>query len=269
MTLRNSFLQSPAFTFHNNIFYQKDLSRSNAFEKAYLSLREKENRIYPDELVSVLPEIYAHHPLKKEWMMRKSTIQPLILYLNKKNRPKILELGCGNGWLANHLATIPNSEVIGMDINETELIQGVRVFKETENLLFVYADILKISLPHAFDYIILSSSVQYFSDMETLFDKLLNLLASDGEIHVIDSPVYRKSDVAAANKRSEEYFARLGFPQMKQHYYHHVWQMFESFHPEVLYNPDTLLNKMKRKFFIGSPFPWIKIAAREDQPQPR
>lgn len=260
MTLRNIFLQSPAFSFQNNIFYQQHFQRFNTFEKVYLSLREKENRVYPDEIVKGLPEVSSHHALRKEWMIRKFTLQRLIPYLSKKNQPKILELGCGNGWLSNHLATLPNSEVVGMDVNETELIQGSRVFTETKNLFFAYADILIASLPYShFDYIILSGSIQYFRDIGILFAKLFALLADNGEIHIVDSPFYNEDDVSSAYKRSEEYFTSAGFPLMEQHYHHHTWQMLKPFHPKILYNPAIFFNKMKQKVSVASPFPWVLI----------
>ncbi len=178
MTLRNIFLESPDFSFQNNIFYQRHFQRLNTFEKIYLSLREKENRVYPDEIVKELPEVPSHHVLRKEWMIRKFTLQRLIPYLSKKNKPIILELGCGNGWLSNHLATLPGSEVVGVDVNETELLQGSSVFTGTKNLFFAYADIFITSLPYSpFDYIILSGSIQYFSNIGILFAKLFSLLA--------------------------------------------------------------------------------------------
>lgn len=262
MTLRNIFLENPAFTLKNNIFYQQHFQGFPDFENTYLSLRHKENRLYSDEIVKSLPEIPSHHALRKEWMIRKSTLQRLIPYLNlnQKKQSKILELGCGNGWLANHLATLPNSEVVGVDVNETELKQGSRVFAETKNLSFAYADIFAAHFPYSlFDYIILSGSIQYFRDIGILFAKLLTLLADNGEIHIVDSPVYNEDDVASANIRSEKYFINAGFPLMKQQYHHHTWQMLDPFHPVIFYNPDFFLNRMKRKFSVASPFPWIKI----------
>ncbi|MEX2231745.1 MAG: class I SAM-dependent methyltransferase [Cyclobacteriaceae bacterium] len=264
MTLKNIFLQSSEFSFQSNIFYQRGLSRDTEFETLYLSLREKENRVYPDEIVKILPEIPLQHCLSKEWITRKFTVHKLIRYLREKKAPKILEVGCGNGWLCHHLASIPGSEVVGMDVNETELLQGARVFMETKNLFFTYTDIGIAILPFShFDFIILSASIQYFRDIGILLSKLLGFLARDGEIHIVDSPVYDEADVESAHKRTEEYFDRAGFPLMKKYYHHHTWHMLRTFNLEILYNPDTFLNKMRKTFFLDSPFPWIKIINKE------
>jgi len=155
---------------------------------------------------------------------------------------------------------LPGSEVVGMDINEQELLQGARVFSDIGNICFAYGDI-ETALPAScsFDYIILSASIQYFRSPTRLFSKLLSLLAGNGEIHVIDSPIYSPKNGASARMRSQRYFNDVGFPLMEEHYYHHTWDELAAFHPKILYDSDSLYKKIKRKFLPGSPFPWIKI----------
>jgi len=263
MTLKNLFLESPAFRFQNNIFYQRGLSPTD-FERIYLSLREKENRFYSDEVAKNLPSLPPTHPLSKEWKARAFSSQRLIAHLSRKGgNPKVLDLGCGNGWLSNMLAAIPGSEVVGVDVNDAELRQAARVF-EAENLFFACADVLGPPLPYCdFDYIVLASSVQYFNKLETLLDKLSHLLTTEGEIHIIDSPFYNEQDAVSARKRSEEYFIKTGSPQMGLYYHHHTWESLRHFEPEILYDPGSLLNRMTRRFSVGTPFPWIKIKIRE------
>lgn len=265
MTVRSVFLQSPAFFLENNIFYQRDFRRFNDFETLYFSLRKKENRVYTDEMVMKLPEVPPEHPLTNEWRARKFSSQNLLRYLTtKKNNPKILEVGCGNGWLSHKLASIPNSEVTGVDINETELLQAGRVFSDKDNLFFAYADILKGPLPYTeFDYIILSASIQYFPDIEALMEKLLGSLERNGELHIIDSPVYGERDVLAAKERSKAYFSRAGFPSLSQYYYHHTWRLFENLQVTTLYRPKSIFNWIRGRFYIISPFPWIKIVSKK------
>jgi len=261
MTLRSNFLQNPAFHFENNIFYQRDFQRLNDFETLYLSLREQEKRVYTDEVVKKLPEISAEHPLNHEWQARNFSSQNLLRYFTgKKDSAKILELGCGNGWLSHKLATLPDSEVIGIDINEQELLQASRIFGAKKNIFFAYADINTAEIKYShFDYIILSASLQYFGDLVPLFTKLFILLAKNGEIHILDTPIYQPWDVHAAEERSEKYFTDTGFPFMSRHYHHHTWEILKRFPLKVQYNPDLLFNRIKRTFSIASPFPWIII----------
>ena len=263
MTIRKAFLENPAFIFRDNIFYQRGLQWPVVFEKAYIPLREKENRVYRDEVVKSLPYLNSKDELGKEWMKRKYTLRRLQRYLDHQQTKKatILELGCGNGWLCYHLASIPTREIVGMDINEMELRQGSRVFEERENLLFAYADILTCDLNYCqFDYIILSASIQYFENLDLLLSRLHSLLLPKGEIHIVDSPFYSSAEVIAAKERTAKYFLETGFPHMIQHYHHHTWQAIQKFHPETLYNAKNFLNKIRGKFSQASPFPWIKIS---------
>src|SRR6478609_3338202 len=73
----------------------------------YIALREKEGRLVSDEELLKLPEVNAFHIHLKEWRIRKKSCDQLLNYVAKKNRPlKILEIGCGNGWLSNRLASV-------------------------------------------------------------------------------------------------------------------------------------------------------------------
>src|SRR5215218_10047902 len=113
---------------------KEDIARTY-FEQAYISLRGKEGRIYSDEQVSELPQVTDDHLYKKEWDVRKASCKRLIEYLQKKEGPlKILEIGCGNGWLANQLATLEGASVKGVDINWIELDQAARVFADVKTL---------------------------------------------------------------------------------------------------------------------------------------
>jgi SAM-dependent methyltransferase len=248
------------FILKGNLFYQKDLAQNLAFEKSYLTLRDKENRIYSDDVVAHLPDVSFNHPLKKEWSIRKTSLEKLKKYLsNKSSGKKILELGAGNGWLSHQLARLKKTQVVGLDINETELLQASRVFNNLDNLSFAYADIFGADLTkNSFNYIILASSIQYFNDLSTLLERLLSILAFDGEIHILDTPFYQNEKIAEAHDRSVEYFKKQQ-SNMELFYQHHPFSSLEIFNYTILYNPKSVLNSVKRKVFNESPFAWIKI----------
>jgi len=233
------------------------------FEKLYLNVRRKENRIYTDEIVKNLPVINKENPLFNEWQMRKTSLDKLISYLKRKSRPiRIMELGCGNGWLANHLSKISLSEVDGVDINKTELEQATRVFNESLNLKFIYGNISdNIFENEAFDFIIASSCIQYFFDLRGLIRQLLKLLKNEGELHILDSSLYRTSEVPQAQKRTEQYYSNLNYPEMSSFYHHHSFDELSEFKYIFIYDPNSFSNKMRNRIFPNShsPFPWIKI----------
>src|SRR5438067_1617333 len=106
-----------------------EISQGTEFEKEYIALRSKENRIYSDEELQHLPNVEQDHPHFSEWQIRNKSAQRFIRHLTGLRRSlNILEIGCGNGWLSHKMACLPGVQVTGIDINKTELDQARRVF---------------------------------------------------------------------------------------------------------------------------------------------
>lgn len=228
------------------------------FEKLYTQLREREGRIYTDNEVVNLPEITVTHPHYKEWLIRKESSQKLINLLKKTNQPlDILEIGCGNGWLCHRLAEIPESKVIGTDINFTEVQQAARVFYYKPNLHFIYghagSDVFDDS---QFDVIIFAASIQYFASFGKTIKNALRLLKRKGNIHIIDSPFYTLAKLADARQRSHLYYEEAGFPEMANQYFHHSLEELQVYNYSIHYDPNSLFNKFLRH---KNPLHWISI----------
>jgi ubiquinone/menaquinone biosynthesis C-methylase UbiE len=245
-----------------NLYHYPESEKLRDFEELYLKIRRKENRLYSDDIVKYLPAIYQGHPLFYEWQIRKVSLFRLISYFKETTRPiKIMELGCGNGWLANHLSRILVSEVYGVDINKTELEQAARIFNERLNLKFIYGNIFEnIFEDETFDHIVMSGSIQYFPDLHGLINLLLKLLKDKGELHILDSPIYKNFEVINAKKNSEKYYSYLGYPEMSRFYHHHTIDELTRYKYEVIYDPGFNAKLLRRIFPKNdSPFPWIKI----------
>ena len=238
---------------------------NNNFEDLYIQLRKKEQRVYSDDDVMKLPFAGDSNPHKKEWNLRTKSFLRFKEYLGKKNENlNILDLGCGNCWLCGQLSKTLNHSYYCVDVNLTELKQGKRIFK-SDNLKFLYADIFTSDFPKSyFDIIILNSAVQYFSDLKKLIERLLVFLNDTGEIHIIDSPIYKVNEVSSAQQRTEQYFSSIDFLEMAKNYFHHNWIELVDFPYKILYYPNSLKNKMLRLLsFKDSPFPWICIMREE------
>lgn len=259
-SIHNDFLKHTSLELSDGLYLQKSLPRGRSFESQYITLRKKEGRIYSDALVSKLPEMAISHPLSKEWVVRKKSSKRLIQYLKLRQPKIILELGCGNGWLTHCIHSSTNAECLGVDTNESELRQAIRVFGNQQSMAFIYADIFSevFDKPIA-DVIVLASALPYFSDAHGLLTRLLNILPSGGQLHIIDSPFYKEKVIQSARERSASYFDSLGLSEMKFHYFHHPWNVLDRFNFTISYNPTTLLNTLSRKVFNDSPFPWVII----------
>ncbi len=233
------------------------------FEDAYLAVRKAEGRLYPDDVLRKLPEVSPDHPLFGEWLIRKDTLRRILTYLNSKSRKStILDLGCGNGWLSNRIAQHPDCRVCAVDLNRQELAQGALVFADNPRLAFVYGDIFQPIVPEkSFDIVLAVSSIQYFPNIAALIERLANLITAQGEIHIVDSPIYHETEVANAKFRTLQYYRSVGFEQMAAHYFHHTWDDLKPFRYHLLYKPHHFSQRLARYLLRKnqSPFPWIRI----------
>lgn len=245
--------------FFNPLNSEPTLSK---FENIYLKVREKELRLYPDEILASLPWVPKTHPHFKEWMIRKMTYEKLKFYLQQKNKSlHILDMGCGNGWMSNKLSKINQSIVTGIDLNRYETEQAKRVFKNNQRLTFQAGDLLEEKLFHTeqFDIIVLAASIQYFPDITRLIKYLLGLLNPNGEIHFVDSPFYSEKNIEKAKEASRNYYRSLRCEEMTRYYHHHRWSEIEDFHFQIMNHTwkDHFLLKIfgtKRNYF-----PWVVI----------
>jgi ubiquinone/menaquinone biosynthesis C-methylase UbiE len=228
-------------------------------EELYLKVREIEGRIYDEKTLQKLPDVDENHRHAKEWILRKKSAEKIARYLSLFKNHKILDLGCGNGWLSNYLAEKTNNKIFAVDLNLFELKQGMKAFKNC-NLNFIYGDIYsKIFTPGSFNFVIIASAIQYFDDLSKLFLQLSSLLKPKGEIHIIDSPFYFKDEVESARKRSKTYYKEIDHPGMADFYFHHTWNELNEFDYKILGKRRTKIIRLFKKPSKVNPFPWIKI----------
>ncbi|RLE23748.1 MAG: hypothetical protein DRJ65_11195, partial [Acidobacteria bacterium] len=85
-------------------------------------------------------------------------------------------------------------------------------------------------------------------------------------ILIADTPLYRREEIPAAAERTRDYYTKLGFPQMTEHYHHHALDDLVSFSPKIIYDPRALLSRIGRSVFRRplSPFPILRISQPEN-----
>lgn len=226
-------------------------------EEMYIAIREKEGRTYTDKQIAQLPVIDLEHRFYKEWILRQRSSKRLIAYLTALQKPlKILEIGCGNGWLSAQLTNIPNAKVTGLEPNLLEIEQARRVFKKP-NLRFIQDgfDHDTFDRKVKFDVIIFAASVQYFESLDTAIGNAFALLTKIGEVHIIDTPFYNEQQAGIAAQRCRQYYNDMGFPSMANHYYHHTHNEITKFNHKILFDPRGLWNRIVKK----DVFYWIML----------
>lgn len=232
--------------------------RDAEFSEAYIALRRAEERIYSDEEVMQLPLSNPAHVHSREWNLRKVNAERFRTYLQKKNKElKVLDVGCGNGWLTNLLSSIPRIHITGTDINLAELEQARRLFGTGTSKRFVYGDIRSgILEPKMFDIIYFAASIQYFESFHAVISAALRLLKPGGEVHLMDSIFYQPPEVEKARYRSKIYFELKGHQSMQQYYFHHSLEDLEPFNHQFLHHPGRLISRINAR---NNPFFWIRI----------
>lgn len=199
-----------------------DVQTYTSKEALYIAVRNAEGRVVDDAMLRNLPHTapdYIHH---HEWEIRAKSFQRFMREINKLQKPlKILDIGCGNGWMSAALFNAGHT-VTAVDLNLTELQQAEKVFGTHERLQWVYANILADEIINApFDIVVFGASCQYFPDITVLTEKVKSFLNENGTVHLLDSFFYAGNEIFAAHKRTREYYTRLGFPEMAAHYAHH------------------------------------------------
>lgn len=245
----------------SEVTYTTDPEPFQAKEEAYIATLRKEGRLLEDEVVEKLPKVPKGFAHAKEWRIRERNLKAFLDYWEERGGPlRILDLGCGNGWMSNKLAQIAHSQITGMDLNQIELDQAAKIFADQTNVRFVYGDIFA-NQTMTYNCIVLAATIQYFPDIQILIERLMQLLTEGGELHIFESDFYEPDGIEAARAESAAYYRNLGSEAMNQFYYHHDLEALLTLGAEILHNPKTNSGRMKR-FAAKSPYYWLRFTKK-------
>jgi SAM-dependent methyltransferase len=238
--------------------------RPAAFDpEAYRRAREAEGRLLDDDLIARLPSLPATHPLAGEWALRGQTAARFLSWLSGTPAPRtLLDIGCGTGWLTAAAARVPGSRAVGVDVDGPELEQARRVFGGPRGPVYVAGVAETFDAGElAPDVVVLASVIQYLADPAAVVGHLLAACRPGGSVHVLDSPLYRPAEVAAAAARTAAHYARIGLPELAAAYHHHGLGTFAGLAPVVVRaRPAAWRQRLAAR--LGrpiSPFPWLRF----------
>jgi Methylase involved in ubiquinone/menaquinone biosynthesis len=105
---------------------------------------------------------------------------------------KVLDIGCGRGRIASHVATFTNAHVTGMNIDATQL-ESARRFALGNGLFdrceFKMADLNELPLPFpdaSFDAVYEVGVFTYSKDLKKLFQEIRRILKPGGKFAALD-----------------------------------------------------------------------------------
>ena len=162
-------------------------------------------------------DLSGHH--QADWRIRARSFNVLVKnVLTRLQNPleralKVLDLGAGNGWLANRLSA-QGDRVIAVDllVNDQD---GLGAWKYYEHSFTpVQAEFNHLPVMDRFaDAVIFNASFHYSEDYAKTLKEALRVLSMEGLIVIIDSPVYRRgaSGEKMVEERKADFLARYGF----------------------------------------------------------
>jgi malonyl-ACP O-methyltransferase BioC len=110
-----------------------------------------------------------------ETLARRIQVLPLIKH------PRILEIGCGTGFLSRALETMEPSTIVLSDISEAMLARCREALGPT-NATFIAMDGEQPTIAPGFDLICSSLAFQWFGDLPSALERLAGLLAPGGHL---------------------------------------------------------------------------------------
>lgn len=113
-------------------------------------------------------------------------IERLLQMLNLNENSRLLDLGCGNGYITEYIQEYADSFVTGVDLSPVAIESAInRTRMKSDKLKFLTADMMNLQYnPNSFDSIILIDTHYFIDDFEVLIDKLIELVVSGGHICV-------------------------------------------------------------------------------------
>jgi SAM-dependent methyltransferase len=240
-----------------------DPGRFAAGEAHYLAAREREGRRLGVDEVRRLPDPPAGSRHAREWRTRAASAGRLLSHLSSRRARSVLDLGCGNGWLAARMARTLGARVTAVDVNRSELSLAAEAFDGVAGLELVLADVFEDVLPReSFDAAVVASAAQYFPDLPRLVRRLFDLLSPGGEVLLLDGPLWRSaSEAAAATERSRLHYESVGTPELAGAFHHHERAVLAPFSPRWYFLPERPVARFARRILRRplSPFPFVGI----------
>lgn len=165
-----------------------------AFARQYRLVREREGyRVESPDYYRALPSVDRRCPRAAEWRVRRESCEQLsrrVLSGVDRGPLRVLDLGAGNGWLSHRLAAAGH-RVVAVDRldDEADGLGACRHYGVRFAAVQADFDALPFE-PEQFDVAVYDGSLHYSSDPGATLEEARRVLAPDGALVVMDSPMF-------------------------------------------------------------------------------
>ena len=117
-------------------------------------------------------------------VLQKQVAKKLCSFLPESSPSKILEIGCGTGFLTTELQRkYPQADILCTDISKDMVLASQQKFTGYRNLSFQVMDGENFLIDQKFDLIVSSLAIQWFDNPVTGLQKICQNLAQDGLLY--------------------------------------------------------------------------------------
>jgi SAM-dependent methyltransferase len=162
-------------------------------------------------------DLSGHYPA--DWAIRARSFNVLVKnVLTRLQAPlerslKVLDLGAGNCWLSNRLSA-QGDRVFAVDllINEQDGLGSWKYYEHSFTPIQAEFNHLPVMDRFA-DAVIFNASFHYSENYAETLKEALRVLSTEGQIIIMDSPVYRRGDSGEkmVEERKSDFLTRYGF----------------------------------------------------------
>ena len=212
-----------AFTQIDGIWDFLPPGRARVFERfvaEYGAVRRSEGRGSDDPTYfRALPSVDPADPFADQWRVRARSYRTFVRRVVRPRETtadgplRVLDLGAGNGWLSYRLAR-RGHDLTAVDL-QTDARDGLGAHVHYDAAFTpVRAEFDRLPFPNAaFDLVVFNASLHYAEDVALSLREALRVLRPDGEVVVLDSPVYRDpaSGAQMVREREAAFEQRFGF----------------------------------------------------------
>lgn len=130
-------------------------------------------------------ELVYGRNLCQHGMADMNQIDEMIKMMELNSNDKILDLGCGNGFITEYLGNYLGAKIIGVDISDVTIDRANNRVKNNPDVKFEVGDINNISYPpDSFTKIISIDSHYFVDDFKSFLLSLLKILTPKGKIGI-------------------------------------------------------------------------------------